>query len=197
MRKMFGSLSVAVCLLCFAGALEAGPIVNGSFEYPEVGTGWGTYSTILGWTATGTELIEIGYGGLYGVTGYDADQVLELDSYGNAVVAQAVTTPGGLYDLTFLYAMRGGTAPGTNMFEVYWNSTLITSITPTSTAMSLFSAQVVAVGGDTLSFVGTGTKDTYGGIIDNVQLNAVPDGGMTLSLLGMGLAGLGWLRRRR
>ena len=196
MRKMLGPFSVAACLLCFAGTLEAGPIVNGSFEDPGLSGGWKTYWSIPGWTATGFQ-IEIGAGSIYGVTGYDGAQVLELDSYGNAAVAQAVTTPGGVYALTFLYGMRAGTSPGTNTFEVYWNSTLITSITPSATAMSLFSAQVVAVGGDTLSFVGTGTKDTYGGIIDNVQLNAVPDGGMTLSLLGMGLAGLGWLRWRR
>ncbi len=38
---------------------------------------------------------------------------------------------------------------------------------------------------------GAGSQDSFR--LDNVS---VPDGGMTLSLLGMGLVGLGWLRRK-
>jgi hypothetical protein len=63
--------------------------------------------------------------------------------------------------------------------------------------MLLYSTTVTAsAGNNTISLVGTGIQDTYGAIVDDVQLNGVPDGGMTVALLGCALAGLGALRRK-
>jgi len=66
--------------------------------------------------------------------------------------------------------------------------------------MTLFSLQVTANLSNTLKFVGTGTNDSYGAIIDKVELNelvvnpnaAVPD---TSALLGLSIVGLGVMRR--
>jgi hypothetical protein len=198
MFKTFRVLLFAACLLGFAGTVSAGPIVNGSFEDPNLGGNWSyIYTSIPGWAST-SHAIEIGAGSIYGVTGYDGNQVLELDSDGNSVVGQAVTTPGGFYTLSFLYAMRSGTSQATNTFEVYWNGSLLASLSPSSSEMTLYSITVVAstAGLDSISFKGTGTEDTYGGIIDNVQLQSVPDGGTTVALFGLALAGLGALKRR-
>jgi len=93
--------AVGACCISQANAI---PIVNGSFEDPLLGTGqWGLYWSIPGWTATGNRQIEIGRGTVYGVTGYDGNNVMELDSTGNAIVSQIVATAGGSYTLSFLY----------------------------------------------------------------------------------------------
>ena len=140
--------------------------------------------------------IEIGAGSIYGVTGYDGQQVMEMDSTGNATVDQILAIPGGSFELSFLYAQRAGVNPISGSFEVYWNGSLVGSFDPTSTAMSLYSTTVSALDNNTLEFRGTGIQDSYGAIIDNVQLNAVPDGGYTLALLGLALVGVGGLRRK-
>ncbi len=94
MRKLLRLSLITACLLCPVGVLEAGPIVNGSFESPGLAAGtWTTAWFIPGWTATGQPL-EIGWGSVYGISGYDLNQVLELDSYGNYVAAQLVTSSG-------------------------------------------------------------------------------------------------------
>jgi len=186
----------AAALLCIAGTASANLIVNGSFENPNVtaGQGWGLFPSITGWTATGASPIEIGAGGLYGVTGYDGLQVMEMDSTGNAMVQQVVGASGAL-NLSFLYAQRAGVSTSSGSFEVFWNTVLVASFAPTSTAMTLYSTTVFGNGGNNaLAFVGTGAPDSLGAILDNVKLQ-VPDGGLTAMLLGMGVLGLGWVRR--
>ncbi len=179
---------------------SANLIVNGSFENPNLGSGWSTYASIPGWTSVGAYQIEIGLGGVYGVTGYDGRQVMELDSYGNVLVDQILAIPGGNYTLSFLYADRSGTAPASATFDVYWNNVLVSSFSPTSTVMSLFSTTVAALPSNTLEFRGTGTQDSYGAIIDNVQLNAVPEPTTMIAgallLLPFGVSTLRMLRKK-
>ncbi|HSU55331.1 MAG TPA: hypothetical protein VLT36_14840, partial [Candidatus Dormibacteraeota bacterium] len=187
---------ITFCLLASAVASNANLIVNGSFENPNLGGGWALYNNIPGWSAVGAYPIEIGAGGVYGDSGYDQQQVMEQDTTGNAMVDQILATPGGSYNLSFLYADRLSVAPPSATFDVYWNGNLVQSFSPTSTVMSLYTTTVTALANNTLEFRGTGIQDSYGAIIDNVQLNApVPDGGLTAALLGMGLSSLGWARR--
>ncbi len=191
----FCRLVASASLLAFTGTASANLIVNGSFEDPNLNGGWNTYWSIPGWTAVGQYQIEIGAGGIYGVTGFDGQQVMELDSYGNAKVDQIVAIPGGSYTLSFQYAQRSGVSPASGSFDVYWNGSLLGSFAPGSTAMALYSTTVTALANNTVEFLGTGTQDQYGALIDNVQLNGIPDGGMSATLLGLGLLAIGLGRR--
>jgi hypothetical protein len=190
-----------VLVLIGLGALAANQasaaLVNGSFEDPNLSGSWATFTAIPGWTAVGTYPIEIGAGSIYGVTGYDGQQVMELDSTGNAIVDQIVLTGGANYNLSLLYALRANVAPASGTFDVKWNGILVAHFSPTSQAMTLYSTTVTAVNGNnTLELIGTGIQDTYGAIVDNVQLNAVPEpttmiagaGALGLALLGIGRA---------
>lgn len=197
------TLFVAFCVLGTASASQAG-IINGSFEdlrkqngeAQSFGSGnWGLFTEVMGWTSTGPN-IEIGLGSVYGVTGYAGQNVLELDSTANAVVSQIVAAPGGQYTLSFLAALRNNVAPGSGLFNVYWNDVLVDSYAPLLSSMTTYSKVVTAAGTNTLRFEGAGTSDSYGAIIDDVQLTSVPDGGATVALLGLTLGGLGFLRRR-
>jgi hypothetical protein len=41
--------------------------------------------------------------------------------------------------------------------------------------MALYTTTVAALPSNTLELVGTGSSDTYGAIIDDVQLNSIPE----------------------
>lgn len=208
MKDMVRVFLVIAFLIGSAAISHAGPIVNGGFEDPfcdgtstsvcQPGDSWGLFSSIPGWVAVVGD-IEIGDGDLYGVTGFEGNQVLELDANSNSVVGQLIAGP-GTFVLSFLYADRD--IPGTNIetFDVYWNSVLVASVVPLANppngAMQLFTAIVTANAGvNSIGFVGTGTSDSLGALIDDVQLNSVPDGGLTALLLGVGVFGLRLMRR--
>ncbi len=198
-RNTICGLVCGAALLAITGTASANLITNGSFEQPDLNGSWGTFTSIPGWTAVGNYPIEIGAGSIYGVTGYEGKQVMELDSTGNAWVASVLgTVPGGSYPLSFLYARRAGSQsdPNSSDFEVFWNNTSLGYFSPTSPTMSIFSGSVIALGGgnDVLVFVGKGLQNTYGAIIDDVKLG-VPDGGMSAMLLGMGLLAVGMGRK--
>lgn len=155
-------------------------VTNGSFENPELGTGWAPMPSTEGWNATGNQPIEIGHGGNYGVTAKDGDQVLELDSHGNASVAQQVDTEGyGAVTLSFWFASRahGSDIAATNQVEVFWNGQslgVITDATAGRWTQHTFNVEANADGATELKFVGVGTSDSYGGLIDNVSVVGMP-----------------------
>jgi len=197
-------LLVTAFLIGSATISYAGPIVNGSFEDPACtaatpcvpGGSWGLFESIPGWTSP-VGKIEIGIASLYGIIGHDGAQVLELDSDGNAAVAQIIAGP-GTFMLSFLYADRNNAA--TETFEAYWNGVLLAVppplANPPNNVMTLFSTTVIALAGsNTLEFKATGGSDSLGALIDDVQLNSVPDGGFTALLLGVGVFGLRYVRR--
>jgi len=185
---------------------SANLIVNGSFENtPGLNQGtWGLFCAgqVPGWDPVGTTPLEIGLGTTYGVTGYVGNNVMELDSTANVTVDQIVGTSGGSYTLSFLFARRNGVSSSSCSFDVYWNGGLQTSITPTSTAMSLFSMTVTGAALNTLEFRGTGASDSLGGILDDVQLDAaVPEPTTIIAgallLLPFGASTLRILRKRQ
>ena len=205
MKTLFRSLLVAALLLASARASSANAIVNGSFEAPDLGVNWQIFTSIPGWVG---DEIEIGHFSFYAINGpLDGDQVMELDPNHNATVNtdSLLVTPGTTYDLSFYYAGRGYAGSlATSTFDVYWNNLIVplASFAPLNNTMTLYTAQVVAGATNTLTFKGTGASDSYGALIDNVQLNdlvvnpnAVPDGGLTSALLGLSIVGLGVVRR--
>ena len=184
--------------LSIGSSANANLVVNGGFESPAVSS-WGLSNTIPGWTSTGAQ-IEVGRGTVYGVTGFEALNVLELDSTANSTVSQTLSLASGSYDLSFLYGRRvsgmSGKPADTADFDVLWNGSSIFATTPTTGAMAVHSMSVIALAGDnTLSFRGRGTSDSYGAIIDNVQLNAspVPE---PASLAALAVGAFGLLRRK-
>ena len=202
MKRLLLPLLLTAFVLGPAAKSDANLIVNGSFETtptPLPGSNWDLFDSILGWTSSGAP-IEIGHGDVYGVSGHVGNNVLELDSTGNATVSQTVTiTTAGNYQLSFLAALRAGVGIASQGFSVVWNGVTLDSNTPGSTSMSSFVYGINALPGSyVLSFVGIGTNDSLGTLIDDVQLNAVngvPDGGVAATLLGLALAGVGVFRR--
>ena len=199
--------------LLTAASANANLITNGSFETHDAfnNGNWGYFNgssgnAVAGWSSVGGP-IEVGTAATYGVTGQDGNDVMELDSTVNVTVNQNLITSGSSYTLSFLYAARQGVAATSDTFSVYWNNGLVGTFNPNSTVMTLASILVAGTGNDTLSFVGTGTSDSYGALIDNVQLNLIPAStsvpepstwmaGMLLAL-PFGIHGLRALRMRQ
>jgi YD repeat-containing protein len=104
---------------------------------------------------------------------------------GNADVSQTV---GGLeagekLQLKFDHANR--TTSGSGSFEVYWNGTLVQTITSTGTTMTAETLNLVAIAGNnTLRFKGTGTADGTGASLDNVRLYAARQSSDSLAGIG-------------
>jgi len=199
--------------LVTAASANANLITNGSFETHDAFNGsWNYFDgtsghTVAGWSSTGGP-IEVGTAGTYGVTGQDGQDVMELDSTANVTVSQGVAN-GGTYTLSFLFAARAGVDPTSDSFSVLWNNVPIYISSSMSTVMASFSTTVTGqAGGNTLLFVGTGHSDSYGALIDDVQLNATPSvstsvpepstwvAGMLL-ILPFGIHGLRALRMRQ
>jgi hypothetical protein len=165
------------------------------------------YPTIAGWTTTYGPGIEI-RNNVSG-TAQDGVNFVELDSHpnpGNSWMSQTFSSPGSVLDISYWYAARPGTGASTNGIEIWLNGTDIgnlfspgnSGLGTDNTAWILYSANNVAgiAGSNTLEFRAVGTSDTYGGSLDNVSVSSVPVPG-TLGLLGLGLAGIGALRRRK
>jgi hypothetical protein len=182
--------------LIAGSAFASASVVNGSFEVPNNGGGWGQSANdglAGGWYAE-VDTLEIGAGTVYGTTGYTGSQVLELDSSANAKVSQMVGSVVGSNVITFDGAARTGIASSSLGIDVLWNDVVVGSFNPASTAFQSYSIVVTGTGSDKLSFVGTGTSDSYGSLIDNVDVQAVPEP-MSMLVIGTGVAAL--LRRRR
>jgi len=157
-------------------------VTNGSFEEPEV-TNWGTYTNIKGWTAEDGN-IEIQHSGAGGVAAQHDDQLLELDAHGgtatNATVTQSIPTANyGNLVLSFWFASRAyGDIAQTNTVKVYWGDVKIGEITDSVAGrwtQHSFNVAGNQDGSDVeLRFVGAGTDDSYGGLIDNVSVYSMP-----------------------
>ena len=203
MRSMRCAVLMVAVLAAVTVAAHASPnlVQNGSFEDPNVGSGWSA-SAAPYWTESTSYGIEVGNASLYDVTGQDQNQICELDSYGNTTIWQSLwTTAGATYDLSFLTAWRDN-SPYTKDDEIlaYWNGNLVADITPTWNVMQLSSYTVTApTNSSVLTFVAGGASNTYGDIIDGVQVTrATPElSSGALLLFGMLPVGLGWWRRRK
>ena len=204
-RSIAGRLAAVASVIAFSGVCHgASLLTNGSFESTTQASGtWNVYPSIDGWTTTSGPGIEI-RNNVSG-TAQDGNNFVELDSHGNSWMSQTFSSPGSVLDISYWYAAREGTGASTNGIEIWLNGTDIGNLfTPgnsgngtNNTAWILYSANVTGIAGsNTLEFRAVGTSETYGGSLDNVSVNAVPLPG-TLGLLGLGLAGMGVIRRRK
>lgn len=203
MKQIPTFVTLSALLLTAFGTAQANLIENGSFEEDSQANGtWSVNGSLNGWTSEGAG-IEL-RNGIAG-TAFDGVNYIELDSHNgsdtNSAAIQAIDTTAIEYLLSFAYSPRIHQPSTTNGIEVYWNGDLLGMITGTggrSHDWHVYSFSVT--GGDqqsTLKFVAVGTDDTLGGSLDAVSLVAVtvPEPS-TLALLGLGLVGLSFGRRK-
>ncbi|KAJ0338063.1 hypothetical protein COL154_014275, partial [Colletotrichum chrysophilum] len=123
----------------------------------------------------------------------------ELDSNYNSSIFQTLnTTAGKSYTLTFAYSPRINQPASTNPIEVYWNNTLLDSITGVGSNVNnwiLYSFVVNGTGQDMLKFAAAGTSDSFGGNLDAISVSAVPLPAAAL-LFAPALLGFMGLRRK-
>ncbi|RYG38751.1 PEP-CTERM sorting domain-containing protein [bacterium] len=178
--------------LALTGAASANIVVNGSFELPFQNGGYTQQANdglVGGWYGVGDNL-EIGTIGIYGASGGDGLQLAELDSAVNYALTQDLATTSGSYTLSFESASRGSSSD----FEVWFDGVLVDTVSPSSSTFAPHSYTVAASGPNAkLQFIGIGDSNGYGGLIDNVSVNAVPEPMSMLALAG----GLGVVLRRR
>ncbi|WP_162944043.1 MULTISPECIES: VCBS domain-containing protein [unclassified Rhizobium] len=157
----------------FAHATASAWTNGGGFIWATEGTGWTISGTEPGQTGVRLEEIASNYNG---VTSSNGAPMVDLGaSPGNIAISQAVhgLTDGASYVLSFEY---GTPANGTAAVQVWWNGTLVDTLTPTPGAgpMSTISLALTAQGSDnTISFVEVGTaSDNTGTYLANVSLTA-------------------------
>lgn len=176
---------------------------------------WDIYKTLNGWTSTGPG-IEIQTAKTLGfIDAQSGGHYVELDSKGNSGMAQQIALDAGKYALSFYYSPRKNDATTNGIrYSVQGQGNvelLMKEITGPSAddgisvgKWSLITSMFIVGENDgpvTLSFLAIGESDSYGGLLDNIAINAVPVSAVpvpaALPLLITGLAGLGFLSRRK
>ena len=177
-------------------ASQAG-LVNGNFEANAIGAGsWTILPTLTGWTGgpLGIELRN----GVSG-TAKAGKHYVELDTTGNSAMWQDVDTDEGqYYFVTGWYSPRAGVAADSNDIQVFWNTTLLGTLSGSGIGKSdhdwkAFSFGVfgTAATTDRLRFAAAGRSDSLGGSLDQIALTAVPEpGSLALVLAAFGAAAL-------
>lgn len=196
--KISRVISSLVLSLLVAASAHANILVNGSFENPGQGNGsWAIYSSIPGWAASnsGVEVRNNVAG-----TAYAGSNFVELDTFSNSWIEQSLsTTLNQTFKLKFAYSPRTGVSSTSNPIDVYWNGNLVGSYTGNGSGggnvWSIKNLTLLGNGGvSTLRFAASGTSDGYGGSLDDVQLNAVPEP-TSLALFAAALMVLAFVRK--
>ena len=192
MKTILRSLGFVLSLLpAFA---HANLLVNGDFESPVIGSGSWTIlqgNALTGWSAdpNGVELRNNIAG-----AAYSSSQYVELDTTANSLIKQSIqTTIGQNYPFSFAYAPREGVSAASNLINVFWDGSLLASITGDGThnagnVWQTYNFNVLALSATSIvSFAADGISESYGGSLDTVSVSTltVPEPGM-LALLGFG-----------
>jgi hypothetical protein len=197
-------LGAAALTLASLGTAQAATVVNGSFEDHPAVSNWAVFDTIPGWTTTSGAGIEIQTNATLGtIDAHDGNSYVELDSHNNSSMEQVISFAAtGLYELSFWYSPRRDRI-ASNTIAYFFDGISLGSVSgPDGTTAVGSWTEITAlftvdtIGDYVLAFAAEGTDDSYGGLIDDVSISAVPlpAGGL---LLLTALGGLGLARRRK
>jgi hypothetical protein len=185
-HAFFGILALVSLLgLGITQSARANLITNPGFETGDF-TGW----NLSGNTGSTSVCAGCGHSGTYGA-------VLAAVGSEGFITQSLTTVPGGVYTLSF---WLGNGTRGPNIFEVSWNGTVVSSITTLFSqnyGYYEFTGLLATTGSTDLEF-GFIQESTYW-LLDDVSIDgpsSVPDAGSSVMLLGIGLAGVGWMRRK-
>jgi hypothetical protein len=189
MPKYHSLILATACVLASAASSRADNnlIDNGGFETGD----------FTGWTATAVSYPIYVTGNPAFVHSGDFAAQIAGYSYGPDTLSQAVTTTmGQSYTLSFWRYINDGN-PTTSLVADWDGAPVYAEVdTGPFEQYQEISVNVVGTGSDTLEFLSANDpSETY---LDDVSLtaNSVPDGGATLSLLGLACTGLAAVRRR-
>ena len=156
------------------GSVTAGNnlIVNGGFETNTNAYGtWKTYDRIEGWKRTGND-IEL-HKRLNGYSAAVGNSWAELDAGG--IVQSINTTSGSTYQVSFEYSPRPFTSANDSILEVYWDGTLIDTLSRNGSYNTTWNTYTYELSTDNnyftnLEFRAGGVQNSRGAFLDNVQV---------------------------
>lgn len=197
---LLASLALVVTGSTVARATVLGPelLVNGSFELPVIGPGtFAVFATIPGWTSTTPSPGGIEVQRSVAGSPFSGLQHVELDSFVPSNMFQdVVTTPGGLYRVSFAYSPRPGVLD--NGIQVFWDGVLQTTLAASgvgnnNTSWTVFQFDLPATLASTrLEFVDISFDEPVGGLggyLDAVSVRQViPEPGTVLLVALFALA---------
>lgn len=199
MKMKLNQAALLLAGLFVAAQSPATPIFDDNFNAYNGGVGVLNFSTFGGnWTiSNGTvDLIGNGYFDLHPGNGLYIDLDGSTGAAGK-MVSKPIALGAGSYELSF--GLGGSRRNNDNEVSVSVDvgiastSYTVLSAAPFVTQTMVFT--LLAPQNINLVFKNAG-GDNVGAILDNVKLNAVPDGGLTAGLLGMAFLGLAVCRRK-
>jgi hypothetical protein len=184
-------------------AVATNRVINGSFDQPGVGSGWNQLNAIPGWTSDTGDSIEVGHASVYGASCFTPGcHVLEVNANRLGSVSQVVTglRIGSSYE--FGWAVAGRSTGGPQRLDVVLDGESVGVHQSNGFAGWLESShRFIAKAGEahiTFASRDVGGWQSYGNLVTDVQVAAVPEPGVWAMLItGFGMVGAAVRRRRQ